>query len=328
VNAFADWLFNLMFGWMGTAANSAWNAVVNSTSGTGSFFSRYWLGIVLLIIIGGTVLDYAVWLVRWRPYLVWRSWLTRRLRSRRLQQTAQDLEYTDMDDHTLNTIADWVSTPQEAYPLDGLQQQGLSPLPYADMSADAGYPVEYVDPNSVPVGGYGQQGAAYPPLYPPVQPDAWQPPDLGTQDAYQPAPLWQEHTPAQYTPPADIDYSPQAAPPQPLYPDSFEADDLSLAPEPGNGWGGFTQGENLAPAPSGEGRRRRSDRSSRMRSAQRLFDGLRERLQTEDEEGMIDGLPSPVRQEDAFHEAVYPNSYRYQQPDYHGHANHNGQEQP
>lgn len=326
MNAFADWLFNVLFGWMGTAANSAWNAVVNSTGGMGSFFSQYWLGIVLLLIIGGTVLDYLVWFVRWRPYLVWRSWLTRHRRSRSLQQTAQDLEHTDMDPNTLNTIADWVATPQDAYPLDGLH---AGALPYADDPQAAGYNARAYNPPAPP---YPEQGEAMPPLMQQAPSQVWQPQPMDEQDVYQPAPLWGTPAPIPEEPP----YAPPAytapvypgqpyAPQQPLYAEDFEGDNLSLAPEPASAWPDFTrpQGEPV-PGPAEGGRRRRSDRGGRMRSAKRLFNGLREHLQPEDDESMIDGLPSPVRQEDAFHEAVYPNSYRYQQPDY----NHNNQQQP
>lgn len=324
MNAFADWLFSVMFGWMGTAANSAWNAVVNATSGTGSFFSRYWLCIVLLIIIGGTVLDYAVWLVRWRPYLVWRSWLTRRRRTRHLQRTAQDLEHTDMDDQTLNTIADWVSTPQDAYPLDGLYPEP-SPIPYANAPQAAGYiPTEFIDPNSAPAVPYNQQIASYPPSYPQPADHGWQP---SAQNAYQPAPLWPPAAPVQYMPP-EPDTMPQAAPPQTLYPEAFKTDSFSPAEEVSNPWGNdFSQPEDFSPSPASASRRRRSEKNRRLRSAQRLFSGLKEHLQNEDQESMIDGLPAPVRQEDAFHDPVYPSTYRYQQPDYNSINNQNGQPQ-
>ena len=62
------------------------------------------------------------------------------------------------------------------------------------------------------------------------------------------------------------------------------------------------------------GRRRRSDRKQRP-MARRFFDDIRGRIgRGEDEETMLDGLPSSVRPEDAFHEAVYPKGYHYQDP--------------
>ena len=49
--------------------------------------------------------------------------------------------------------------------------------------------------------------------------------------------------------------------------------------------------------------------------ARRLFDDIRGRIgRSEDEETMLDSLPSSVRPEDAFHEAVYPKGYHYNDP--------------
>lgn len=290
MNAFADWLFSILLGWTGTAANSAWNAVVNAAGGISTFFSRFWLPIVLLLILGGVMMDYIVWFARWRPYLVWRSWFTRRKRRRAYAEDAHQLEHGDMDAGTLNTIADWVATPQDQYPVYDLpgtayeEEQWAAPHPdwaapeqsehWAHMAAD--------QENQPPPPSYGA---------------TWQQPAM--QPYAQPYPYSQ--------PP------PEPASQQTAFQHPFEAQ------QPGDwfaqGPADMNQQEAVEPPSPQQPRRRRRSERSRQRITRDLLETLRSRLsQAEDDEGMIDGLPSPVREEDAFHEAVYPQNYRYHMP--------------
>lgn len=307
MNAFADWLFSVLLGWTGTAANSAWNAIVNNQGGIGGFFSRFWLPIVLLLVVGGTLLDYAVWFARWKPYLVWRSWLTRRRRERVMAHDAQQLERGQMDPGTQNTIADWVTTPQDHYP--------VYDLPYT-----------------------GEQEAA---PYWDAQPDQWVAPQQTEKWAYMPPqleevplPLPPEHgQPEPYLPPAPVtpDMMPEPDPmpaPRPFYfPPIEEQSPESWFPQ--QHAAPYQEPPVDSPLPQAPVRKRRTERARQNRAAT-LLTNLRDRLGTaEDQESMIDGLPSPIREEDAFHEAVYPSNYRYQQPDANGHYNNqNGNGQP
>lgn len=323
MNAFADWLFGTLFGWMGSAANGAWNALVNAGSGISSFFSKYWLLFLLAAIIIGTLLDYAVWLLRWRPYLVWRSWLTRGLRRRRMRRHARDLETADMDDQARDTLAEWVTSPEDNYPVQyepvAYQQEQVpqyddaAPAPYYGQSFDEGYAAGPVPEPFAQ--SYDQQ---------PAEP-LWQVPQ----------PMWTESSPASPM----QEYSPLSVnPDQPLI-DYVQPPDSSYHPalygDGQNAYGApaVTFDENAAnasPFPMEElplngthsgTRRRRADRKPRP-AVKRLFDDIRERVRRgEDEEGMLDGLPSTVRPEDAFHEAVYPKDYRYQ--DWNNNGNHN-----
>ena len=324
MNAFADWLFSALFGWMGSAANGAWNALVNASGGISSFFSTYWLLFLLAVIIAGTVLDYAVWLVRWRPYLVWRSWLTRRLRRRRMQRSAQDLEHSDMDEQARGALAEWVSTPEEGYPLayepvfnEGQQAGGYQPdlsgYPPEHYYAPQGYGQGYIPQTSYP----DQQQQAYD-LQQPAEP-LWEPRQTAWMDPV-PSPLpdtvYQPLSGFQDQP--LIDYA--APPEQPYYaslygdgqnefnnPPAFDGNNAYIS-------SGIAQEQPQISRTGENGRRRRSDRKQRP-MARRFFDDIRGRIgRGEDEETMLDGLPSSVRPEDAFHEAVYPKGYHYQDP--------------
>ena len=265
MNAFADWLFSVLLGWTSTAANSVWNSVVNAAGSISGFFTRFWLPIVILLILGGTLLDYTVWFVRWRPYLVWRSWLRRRSRHRKDAAAIHELDRSNMDDGTLNTIAGWVASPQDAQPVEQVSSSF-----------------------------YAQDGYAATPL-------------IFEQEQVQHTPYFQ---PVQEEPAL-----------QEPFPDAYEEqlpfapDDLHQAPAvsweiPPVAYPYSEEEQSLSPAPAR--RRRRSD-LTRGATARMLLDSLKDRIgQVEDEDSMLDGLPSPVRPEDAFHEPVYPPNYRYQ----------------
>lgn len=317
MNAFADWLFTLLFGWMGGAANRAWNAVANASGGLSSFFSKYWPILLLLAILIGTVMDYTVWLVRWKPYLVWRSWLARVLRRRRAQRTAQELEQAEMDEAARGALAGWVAAPEDSSPI------AYDPARYPVQDAAADQPIWQEGP-VYPQDAAVWQGSALPyeetaaPYFPPDQ-QAYGSDRTGWQ-GFAPAPG------SPYLPYQPVSEPEQASPlgaaaNQPLidYAPAYEAYDpaaygdgqhLADQPEQEIFW------QETAPGEAGGGRRRRSLRRQRP-MAQKLLEGIRQRVgrSADEEEGMLDGLPPAIRQEDAFHEAVYPSGYHYQPPE-------------
>lgn len=308
MNAFADWLFSTMFGWMGTAANSAWNAIVNASGGISNFFSEYWLFIVLILIIGGTVMDYAVWFVRWRPYLVWRSWFTRNSRQRKHRRYVNDLEQEDMDDDARSALADWVSTSQDNYPENN--QDSYPPFqfdsnlaepdifsPLASFSPEQYDNAPYVSQefsNHHIVGVHDNQG-----LWPQNHAD-------GVLDHQQPGISQAGWSQGTYVP--INEYMPQ-----PGHDQACESSADSGFETPASYEHAYIQQTDLEATPPVSLRSRRSERSKRSTPAKKLLSQLKERLgQSENQETMLDGLPSPVRREDAFHEPIYPQSYHYQ----------------
>ena len=72
MNAFADSLFSAIFGWLRSLMQGIWVAI---TSGQVSSFFTWlgdnWLWAVLFLGIAATVVDFCIWLIRWRPYKVW-----------------------------------------------------------------------------------------------------------------------------------------------------------------------------------------------------------------------------------------------------------------
>lgn len=306
MNAFANWLFSVLLGWTGTLANSVWNAVVNAAGGISDFFTHFWLPIVLIMILAGTVLDYAVWFARWRPYLVWRSWLRRQRRNKYEHRAAHSLEHTEMDDRTLGTIADWVQSPQDkspVYALDGTQQDYLHPSSYAYQQQNPYMPQEQVEPYSP----YAQSPA-------PTYDDQ---PQIMTEAPYGAPADGNYFTPVQeYTQEGEtaLPFNNFASPHEPLRYEDFDDPDAPWAPD--NGYREPYKTHSSAPElPPSPARNRRSQRERQKPKPLHFLNDLRQRIvQPDDEEGMLDGLPSPVNRQDAFHEAVYPQSYRYQDP--------------
>ncbi len=78
MNSFANNLFTLLFGWARTIIQQLWST---STSGHFSGFFSWlgdnWLWLVAALALAGTVIDLAVWLLRWQPYLVWKTRMRR-----------------------------------------------------------------------------------------------------------------------------------------------------------------------------------------------------------------------------------------------------------
>ena len=82
MNTFANSLFSLLFGWAKNLIQRVWTGASNgSYGGFFTWLGDHWMWVALMICIAGTVLDFTIWMVRWQPYLVWRTNL-RKLKSR------------------------------------------------------------------------------------------------------------------------------------------------------------------------------------------------------------------------------------------------------
>ena len=72
-SGFIDWLVKTMLGWARWLTDMMWNSI-NSTSARGGavgWFGRNWTRLALIMIIVGIVLDWLIWMIRWRPYWLW-----------------------------------------------------------------------------------------------------------------------------------------------------------------------------------------------------------------------------------------------------------------
>ena len=62
-----------MLSWMRWITGWFWNIINSGESGGGflRWFSDHWLGLALFLIIAGVIIDWLIWMIRWRPYWLW-----------------------------------------------------------------------------------------------------------------------------------------------------------------------------------------------------------------------------------------------------------------
>lgn len=75
---FAGTLFSLLLGWVQTAVSGLWALFTNADAGTWlSWLLDHWLLLAAALCLGGVLIDFLVYLLRWQPYRVWGSFLRR-----------------------------------------------------------------------------------------------------------------------------------------------------------------------------------------------------------------------------------------------------------
>ena len=74
MNGFANVILKLLLGWLRSLADAVW-ALFGSDGGGAmlAFLRTNWKIIFLILCVGGFVVDRVVYLIRWRPYYVWRA---------------------------------------------------------------------------------------------------------------------------------------------------------------------------------------------------------------------------------------------------------------
>jgi len=150
--AFTDSFIKGMLGWIRWIASSIANLFQSgsSTSGSTSFLSWFagnWVKILLILIVIGVVVDWIVWLARWRPYWVW-------FRKRRI---LLDNDVEDIDDDDLMMRYGELGRPRggrgraDAYADDLYEYDGEEPLDDFDEDYDEPEDGDYDD-------HYGEEG--------------------------------------------------------------------------------------------------------------------------------------------------------------------------
>ena len=70
---YANAVVNVMLGWLKGLAN--WVLKLFNLAGSGGnpllWLSENWLKLLIVLLIAGAVIDWLVWMIRWRPYWVW-----------------------------------------------------------------------------------------------------------------------------------------------------------------------------------------------------------------------------------------------------------------
>lgn len=78
MGSFANTLFKVMLGWLQGATSAVWSAFT-SKDGTSflTWIGRNWLPVAGILCAIGLLADLCVYLLRWKPYKVWKSFFSR-----------------------------------------------------------------------------------------------------------------------------------------------------------------------------------------------------------------------------------------------------------
>lgn len=79
MNGLANAILSLLLGWLRTLITRFWN-IITSEDGSAflTFLSNNWLKILLILCVGGFVIDKVIYLIRWQPFRVWQHRRRRR----------------------------------------------------------------------------------------------------------------------------------------------------------------------------------------------------------------------------------------------------------
>lgn len=87
----ADSLFAVLMSWVRGLVNAIWALFTSDHTTMLEFFGKNWMVIAFVIIAGGLVIDWIIWLLRWQPYHLWAQRVRRLLR---MEEPEQEEERT------------------------------------------------------------------------------------------------------------------------------------------------------------------------------------------------------------------------------------------
>ena len=74
MGSFANTLFRVMLGWLQGIVSAVWSAFTSDKGGSLlTWIGKHWIPITAILCIIGLVSDLGVYIARWKPYKVWRS---------------------------------------------------------------------------------------------------------------------------------------------------------------------------------------------------------------------------------------------------------------
>lgn len=72
-NQFSESVVEVMLSWMRWLTGWFWNIANSGETGGGflRWFSDHWVGLAVFLIVAGVIVDWLIWMIRWRPYWLW-----------------------------------------------------------------------------------------------------------------------------------------------------------------------------------------------------------------------------------------------------------------
>ena len=145
MNTLSNNVLAVLFSWMRSLIQGVWGAMFSGTSkGFWPWLGDHWLLLIVLLCIGCTVLDYLIWLIRWRPYILWRQWLRRLLHRNAADASKNDLDFDRGYAAGVNLDLGGMQASVEAEP-EGWEDGACPPS----------VPLEEIYPDPAPLGRFG-----------------------------------------------------------------------------------------------------------------------------------------------------------------------------
>ena len=89
----ADSMFSVLMSWVRALVSAIWALFGSDRTTALEFLGKNWLGIAALMIVIGLVVDWLVWLLRWRPYHIWAKRARRLLRMEEPEDMQEEPAY-------------------------------------------------------------------------------------------------------------------------------------------------------------------------------------------------------------------------------------------
>ena len=111
MGTFADSLFSVLMSWVRALVNALWALFTSERTTTLEFLGKNWLLIVVVLVAAGLLMDWVIWLIRWRPYTLWAQ------RVRKILRIAPDEDEESLADAAAIIRA---SEQEELYPEEAI----------------------------------------------------------------------------------------------------------------------------------------------------------------------------------------------------------------
>lgn len=132
MNNFADTLLKMLFGWMRTLMEGVWTSFSSGKMrNTISWLGDHWLWLVAFLCIVCTMLDYFIWFIRWKPYVIWRNKLRHIFRK---EQHQFQYGYDQGVEIDLSDLPEMMPAEEEV-DFSAWQQPEYAPLPQEPLPA-------------------------------------------------------------------------------------------------------------------------------------------------------------------------------------------------
>ena len=139
MNTFADTLFSVLFSGIRSLVEGIWSSVVKGNySNFFHWLGDHWLWLVLILCLICTAIDFIIWMIRWRPYLVWRTKFRRFLRRMRGETAEAQAFETGYVDGVALDMPEEIPQP---WP-----EEEMAPWPENPPQAPAVLPEEFFSP--------------------------------------------------------------------------------------------------------------------------------------------------------------------------------------